>query len=92
MSALHLGASSRQAVPGEAGQQGRQGRQIKGGWREEAVLSATDLRNYPRALLPESKCDPIEIIAYRKRRREPRVAVPRLGDLQKTDVDSELDV
>lgn len=32
------------------------------------ALVTTDLHNYP-VLLPESKCDPIEIIAYWKRRR-----------------------
>lgn len=49
MSVLHLGASSKQDGPQRGWTEGETDSQMKGGWREETVLLATDLRNYPCA-------------------------------------------
>lgn len=66
MSVLHLRDSS-VGSPQRAWIARKKEREIDIGKEEEGggTLSATDLRNYP-VLLPESKCDPIEIIAYWK--------------------------
>lgn len=61
MRVLHLRVSS--VGSPQRGYQGR-AREMDGGKEEEGgnALVTTDLHNYP-VLLPESKCDPIEIIA-----------------------------
>lgn len=71
MSVLHLGDSSA-GSPQRAWTARRTESEIRGGGL------ATDLHNYP-VLLPESKCDPIEIIAYWKQ-RSTSVQIPALDN------------